>query len=136
MDSSAFDYELPPGAIAQHPIEKRDSARLLVDRGPSETIDHRVVRDLADLLEPGDLLVVNTTRVLPARLALRRDTGGAAEVLLLERTGRVAFGSIWEALVRPSRKIVPGSVLVTPDGGQELMVIVGEDLGVGRRTVE
>jgi S-adenosylmethionine:tRNA ribosyltransferase-isomerase len=136
MDSAAFDYDLPPGAIAQHPLDERDSARLFVDRGPDLPADHRVVRELADLLEPGDLIVVNTTRVLPARLALRRATGGSAEVLLLEPSGRNESGSLWEALVRPSRKLGPGSLLTTPDGGSDLVVVVGEDLGEGRRTVE
>ena len=136
MDSAAFDYDLPPGAIAQHPLEVRDSARLLVDRGPFAATEHRFVRELAGLLEPGDLIVVNTTRVLPARLPLRRATGGSAEVLLLEPVGRGASGSTWEALVRPSRKLAPGSVLVTPDGGDELSVVVGEDLGEGRRHIE
>jgi len=136
MDSAAFDYDLPPGAIAQHPLDVRDSARLFVDRGPDVAADHRVVRDLADLLEPGDLVVVNTTRVLPARLALRRATGGSAEVLLLEPSGRSESGSLWEALVRPSRKLAPGSLLTTPDGNADLVVVVGEDLGEGRRTVE
>lgn len=136
MDSAAFDYDLPPGAIAQHPLDVRDSARLFVDRGPDAPADHRVVRELADLLEPGDLIVVNTTRVLPARLALRRATGGSAEVLLLEPSGRNESGSLWEALVRPSRKLAPGSLLTTPDGGSDLVVVVGEDLGEGRRTVE
>ena len=136
MDSAAFDYDLPPGAIAQHPLEVRDSARLFVDRGPDATADHREVRELADLLEPGDLIVVNTTRVLPARLAMRRATGGSAEVLLLEPNGRNDSGSLWEALVRPSRKLAPGSLLTTPDGSSDLVVVVGEDLGEGRRTVE
>lgn len=136
MDSAAFDYDLPTGAIAQHPLEVRDSARLLVDRGPHAATEHRIVRDLAELLEPGDLIVVNTTRVLPARLPLRRATGGSAEVLLLEPVGRGVSGSTWEALVRPSRRVAPGSVLVTPDGGDELSVVVGEDLGEGRRRVE
>ena len=136
MDSSAFEYDLPPGSIAQHPLEVRDAARLLVDRGPEGAAEHRTVRELADLLEPGDLVVVNTTRVLPARLALRRATGGSAEVLLLEPTGRSDSGSVWEALVRPSRKIADGAVLTTPDGASDLVVIVGADLGEGRRSVE
>ena len=69
------------------------------------------MRDLPDLLEPGDLLVLNTTRVLPARLHLRKASGGAAEVLLLERVE----GPVWEALVRPSRKLPPGTELRPPD---------------------
>ena len=82
MDTAEFDYELPDACIAQVPVEPRDAARLLVDRRTG--VDHRQVADLAELLDPGDLLVVNTTRVLPARLHLAKQTGGAAEVLLLE----------------------------------------------------
>ena len=72
-----FDYELPDDRIAQTPIEPRDGARLLVDRGSAEQ-EHRHVRDLPDLLRAGDLLVLNETRVIPARLPLRRSTGGKA----------------------------------------------------------
>jgi S-adenosylmethionine:tRNA ribosyltransferase-isomerase len=138
METAAFDYELPVERIAQHPLAERDAARLLVDRGPGVEPDHRVVRDLPDLLEPGDLLVLNTTRVLPARLHLRRATGGAAEVLLLERVDGAAQvdGTVWEALARPSRKLPPGTELRPPDGGDDLVVVMGEDLGEGRRHVE
>lgn len=136
METADFDYPLPDSAIAQHPLAQRDAARLLVDRGPGCAPEHRIVRDLADLLDPGDLIVVNTTRVLPARLHLRRPTGGAAEVLLLERTGGSADGSRWEALVRPSRRMPPGTPLTPLDGASGLLVIVGEDLGEGRRTIE
>jgi S-adenosylmethionine:tRNA ribosyltransferase-isomerase len=136
MDTAAFDYDLPSEVIAQHPLAERDAARLLVDRGAGRELDHRVVRELADLLDPGDLLVVNTTRVLPARLPMRRASGGAAEVLLLERTGETDGGSLWEALVRPSRKLAEGAMLTTPGGGEDLLVIVGADHGEGRRTIE
>jgi S-adenosylmethionine:tRNA ribosyltransferase-isomerase len=102
-----FDYDLPAKAIAQSPIEPRDAARLLVDRGPARAPEHRTVADLPELLLPGDLLVVNDTRVLPARVHLRRATGGAAEVLLLERNDN---GS-WDALVRPGRRLRPGERL-------------------------
>jgi S-adenosylmethionine:tRNA ribosyltransferase-isomerase len=112
MELADFDYELPEGSIAQTPIEPRDRARLLVDRGPDRPPEHRTVADLPALIRPGDVVVVNTTRVLPARLILRKPTGGAVEVLLLER---LVTGA-WEALVRPSRKVRPGTVLtVGPD---------------------
>ena len=103
MDASELDYELPPERIAQHPIEPRDAARLLVDLGPGQPPAHRCVAELPDLLAPGDLLVVNDTRVIPARLQLRKPTGGAVEVLLLERRPE----GHWEALVRPSRRVAP-----------------------------
>lgn len=122
-----IDYHLPPERIAQAPIEPRDAARLLVDLGADGGVLHRHITDLPALLQPGDLVVVNDTRVLPARIRVRRSTGGAAEILLLEER---SDGS-WEALARPSKKLVPGSAVST-DG---LAVEMGEDLGEGRRVV-
>jgi S-adenosylmethionine:tRNA ribosyltransferase-isomerase len=113
MRLSDFDYELPPERIAQIPIEPRDAARLLVDRGDSPP-DHRHVRDLPELLEHGDLLVLNETKVIPARLALQRVTGGAAEVLMLEPLD--GERRVWEALVRPARRLKPGELLLAADG--------------------
>ena len=107
MDAAALDYQLPETAIAQSPLADRAAARLLVDRGASSPPDHLHVRDLPDLRAPGDLLVVNDSRVIRARLHLQRPGGGAVEVLLLERH---PDGS-WEALVRPSRKVRPGMPL-------------------------
>lgn len=132
MEISAFDYELPGSAIAQTPIEPRDAARLLVDLGPGQSPSHRHVSDLPSLIEPGDVLVVNTTRVLPARLRTTRATGGAAEVLLLEPV-EGSGPDTWEALVRPSRKLAPGTKL---ELGDDLTIVVGDDLGDGRRRVE
>jgi S-adenosylmethionine:tRNA ribosyltransferase-isomerase len=130
VDTADFDYALPADRIAQQPMSQRDAARLLVDEGPGRPpSDHRV-RDLPDLLEPGDLVVVNRTRVLPARLRLRKSTGGTAEVLLLEARD----GVTWEALVRPSRRLTPGTRLDSDSGA--LTVVVGADLGEGRRIVE
>jgi S-adenosylmethionine:tRNA ribosyltransferase-isomerase len=126
MDLADFDYDLPQGAIAQHPVEPRDAARLLVDLGPGRPPEHRTVADVPGLVRPGDVVVVNTTRVLPARLHLRKDTGGEVQVLLLERT---ATGE-WEALVRPGRRVRPGTVLTA---GPDLAVHVG-DVGPGDGT--
>lgn len=132
-----FDYDLPPEAIAQTPAEPRSAARLLVDGGPGRPPSHLTVAALPALVGPGDLVVVNDTRVLPARLRLRKATGGAAEVLLLEP--HPAGG--WEALVRPARRLPPGTVL-RPEGdgadagaGDGFAVEVGEDAGDGRRRV-
>jgi S-adenosylmethionine:tRNA ribosyltransferase-isomerase len=105
---SDIDYDLPEELIAQKPIEPRDSARLLVDI-EAKGIAHRVVSELDSLVGPGDLIVVNDTKVLPARLALQRKTGGAAEVLLLEQRSNDA--RLWEALVRPGKKIKEGELL-------------------------
>ncbi len=141
MDTAAFDYDLPEARIAQHPVEPRDSARLLVDLGPSADdgatpgVDHRHVRDLPGLLDPGDLLVVNTTRVLPARLHLvKPETGGAAEVLLLEERPDLGPGC-WEALVRPGGRLPPGTLVVNPVTAELLTVEVGVELDDGVRLV-
>ena len=107
MHISDIDYDLPEELIAQKPIEPRDSARLLVYR--DDAIQHRIVSELPEFVQPGDVVVVNDTRVLPARLVLQRKTGGAAEVLLLEK--RTPDGRLWEALVRPARKLKEGEIL-------------------------
>ena len=108
MQLSDIDYVLPEELIAQKPIEPRDSARLLVAIESGEA-SHQVVSDLDTLVGPGDLIVVNDTKVLPARLVLQRKTGGAAEVLLLEK--RSSDARLWEALVRPGKKIKEGELL-------------------------
>jgi S-adenosylmethionine:tRNA ribosyltransferase-isomerase len=121
VKASELDYELPPELIAQTPLERRDSSRLLVhDRAARET-RHQRFDQLADELPDGTLVVVNDTRVLPARLRLERPGGGEAEVLLLERLGS---NGTWEGLARPSRKLKPGQRL----GPVELI----EPLGEGR----
>lgn len=123
MDVETYAYELPTELIAQVPASPRDAARLLVDAGDETGPQHRSVSDLADLLHPGDLLVINDTRVLPARLRLQRRSGAAVEVLLLEeRSART-----WEALVRPTRRLRPGEVLIAGGGG---------DAGPGSASVE
>ena len=129
MRTDSLEYPLAPDRIAQHPREPRDHARLLVDRGPAAAPAHHEVRDLPGLLEPGDLVVVNDTRVLPARVAVCRDSGGSGEVLLLEDRG----DGWWEALCRPSRKLVEGRV-VTSTGGA-IAFEMGVELGDGRRLV-
>ena len=119
MRLTDFDYELPVERIAQHPIEPRDSARLLVDQG-SETPLHRHVADLGDFLRDGDVLVVNDTKVIPARLRLARSTGGAAEVLLLEPLDESR--RTWEAMVRPAKKMQPNEELFA--NGQPLVRVL------------
>ncbi len=107
----AFDYELPPELVAQQPLPERDASRLLVlDRG-SGAIAHRAFRELADLLRPGDLLVLNRSRVFPARLLGRR-AGGAAEILLV----REREPSLWLAMVRPGRRLCPGALVEIAPG--------------------
>ena len=110
MRLSDIDYELPEELIAQHPVEPRDSARLLV---ALDGIDHRRVSDLVDYVGEGDVIVINETRVLPARLDLHRRSGGRVEVLLLEALDET--DDRWEALVKPGRKVRDGEVLLAAD---------------------
>ncbi|HYE07110.1 MAG TPA: tRNA preQ1(34) S-adenosylmethionine ribosyltransferase-isomerase QueA [Planctomycetota bacterium] len=100
MDTADFDYDLPPELIAQHPVEPRDAARLMVCVGAAPP-EHACVADLGRFLRAGDLLVVNRTRVFPARLDGRKDTGGEVEVLLVQREGDAPDGGErWRAFVR------------------------------------
>jgi S-adenosylmethionine:tRNA ribosyltransferase-isomerase len=128
-----FAYDLPPDAIAQTPAEPRDASRLLVlDRAASSpgrpALRHRTFREIGEELVPGDTLVVNDSRVIPARLAASRPGGGAAEVLLL----RSLPDGRWEALVRPSARLRDGARLTLRSGDQ---VEVGERLGDGTRAI-
>ena len=120
MDTSDLDYDLPSQLIAQKPTRARDASRLLVWRRSDSKIEHRRFSDLPDLLGR-ELVVLNDTRVVPARLRLTRETGAAVEVLLLERSGE---DGVWEALARPSRRLRVGERL----GSVELL----EPLGRGR----
>jgi S-adenosylmethionine:tRNA ribosyltransferase-isomerase len=107
MDTSSLEYELPAELVAQTPIEPRDAARLLVYRRELDAMEHRSFQELPALLG-GELVVVNDTRVVPARLNLRRESGGGVEVLLVERLDE---NGTWEALVRPSRRLRAGEEL-------------------------
>lgn len=127
MRTDEFDYDLPESAIAQRPLTGRDRSRLLVAQRPSPR--HLHVFDLPDLVGPGDLVVVNDSRVMAARLGLFKATGGAVEVLLLAPS----CGSTWDALVRPGRRVPEGTVLVDETG--EPRLTVGAKLGDGRRRV-
>ena len=111
MRLSDFDYALPPELIAQTPIEPRDAARLLVLDRHSGVTAHHHVHDLPDLLRPGDLLVANRSRVLPARIRGWLRGGGRAELLLLKRLAPAR----WEALGRPARRLRPGDVVRVDD---------------------
>lgn len=112
MKIDLFDYELPEELIAQKPIEPRDASRLLVLNRETGTIYHGSFRDIENYLTEGDVLVVNNTRVIPARLYGRKSTGAKVEVVLLKRIS----GDVWEALVRPGNKIKPGTTLIFKDG--------------------
>ena len=117
-----YDYVLPRHRIARYPAERRDESRLLVV-GPDEgSLRHLRFRDVVDLLEAGDVLVVNESRVLPARLLGRKPTGAPSEILLLRPAPGVADGHVWEALVRPGGKLKPGRrVVVAADLSVEIL---------------
>ena len=120
MKRSELEYQLPAELIAQHPAERRDESRLLVYERASREVRHRVFRELPEDLR-GELVVVNDTRVVPARIRLQRPGGGEAEVLLLEQLNRAGE---WEGLARPTKRLRPGQRL----GPVELV----EHLGEGR----
>ena len=122
MKTSDFYYDLPQELIAQDPLEDRSSSRLLVlDRKTGE-MEHRVFRDITEYLRPGDCLVVNNTKVIPARLlGVKEDTGAGIEILLLKRKA----DNVWETLVKPGKKARPGARIVFGDG-----ILKGEVLEV------
>ncbi len=132
---SEYDYELPERLIAQTPVEPRDSSRLLVLDRQRGTIEHRIFRDIGDYLKPGDLLVVNDSRVLPARLHGWRPTGGRAEILLLRRVA----DRRWQSLLRPGARLRPGSdvILADADGARtDLVATIVERTDEGQAIVE
>lgn len=113
MKTSDFDYSLPESSIAQTPVEPRDSSRLLVLHRNTGELEHRLFRDIGDYLRPGDLLVLNRTRVIPARIYARKETGGRVELLLLRRRDDLA----WQALVG-GKGLRVGKKLIVEDGPQ------------------
>ena len=130
MKVSDFNYELPKELIAQHPYDKRDEARLMVLDKRNHSIEHKVFKDIIDYLNPGDCLVINNTKVIPARLYGKKDTGANVEFLLLKRIEN----DIWEAMVRPGQKLKSGSKVVFGDGLLKATVL--EVLENGNRKVE
>ena len=130
MKTHDFYYDLPDELIAQTPLEKRDSSRMLKLDRVSGKIEHRHFYDVIDYLKPGDCLVMNDSRVLPARLLGHRPTGGAVEVLLLRDLG----DKKWECLCKPGRKMQVGNEVIFGDG--ELTATVVEVQETGNRVVE
>lgn len=113
LKKSDFYFDLPPELIAQDPLEDRSSSRLLVLDRASGVVSHSIFREITDYLQPGDCLVLNNTRVIPARLlGVREETGAHVEVLLLKRREN----DVWETLVKPGKKCRPGTRLVFGDG--------------------
>lgn len=135
MKTDDFDYPLPDELIAQEPAEPRDSCRLLVLNREDGSLEHRHFTDIVDYLDPGDLLVANKTRVMPARLVgHKRQTGGVSETLLLKRREDLdPMGHVWECLVNPGKRLKPGAVIEYRTGGAHApmsapVVLTGEIL--------
>ncbi len=130
MKTSDFDYELPQELIAQTPVEPRDSSRLLVYHRATGMVEHKIFRDIIDYLHAGDVLVINQTRVIPARLyGVKEGTGGAIEFLLLRRLNLTD----WEVILKPGKKAKPGARFVFGNGELIAEILnVSED---GGRTV-
>jgi S-adenosylmethionine:tRNA ribosyltransferase-isomerase len=121
--TSDYDYSLPPELIAQTPADRRDRSRLMVVHRDTGRLEHRIFSDIVDLLAPGDVLVLNETRVFPARLRGRRAGGGAAEVLLLNPSADDP--ELWTALARPGAKLKPGKVVeIAPDLSVEIVDVL------------
>ena len=112
MKVSEFNYDLPQELIAQTPIEKRDESRLMVLDRNKQTIEHKTFKDIIDYLEPGDCLVRNNTKVIPARIYGKKETGAKVEFLLLKNIE----GDIWETIVRPGNKLHIGTKVIFGDG--------------------
>ena len=112
MKLEEFDYNLPEELIAQVPIQKRDESRLMIVDRKNRTIEDKVFKDIIDYLEPGDCLVRNNTKVIPARLYGKKDTGANVEFVLLKQIE----GDTWESIVRPGNKLKPGSRVIFGDG--------------------
>jgi S-adenosylmethionine:tRNA ribosyltransferase-isomerase len=138
LSMDQFDYVLPEERIGQEPVEPRDSARLLVSLSDAEEPQHKHVFDLPDFVRPGDVIVLNETRVIPARILLAKPTGGIVEVMLVDVLEDGADGAngaerAWKALVRPSRKVKVGSQFLAGEG---TIVEVGTSIDGGQRTVK
>ena len=130
MKVADFDYELPEELIAQTPIKKRDESRLMVLNRKNQTIEHKVFKDIIDYLKPGDVLVRNNTKVIPARLYGKKETGANVEFLLLNNIEN----DIWEAIVRPGNKLHVGTKVIFGDGILEAKIL--EIMPGGTRKVE
>ena len=112
MKVSDFNYELPEELIAQTPITKRDESRLMVLDRTSKKIEHKIFKDIINYLKPGDVLVRNNTKVIPARIYGKKETGANVEFLLLNNIE----GDIWETIVRPGNKLHIGTKVIFGDG--------------------
>ena len=130
MKLSEFNYELPEELIAQTPIKKRDESRLMILNRKEQTIEHKKFKDIIEYLQPGDILVRNNTKVIPARLYGKKETGANVEFLLLNNIEN----DIWEAIVRPGNKLHVGTKVIFGDGILEANIL--EIMPGGTRKVE
>ena len=130
MKVSEFNYDLPEELIAQTPMEKRDESRLMVLNHNEEKIEHKIFKNIIEYLKPGDVLVRNNTKVLPARIYGKKDTGANVEFLLLKNIE----GDIWETIVRPGNKLRVGAKVIFGDGLLEAEIL--DILPGGTRKVE
>ena len=112
MNVKEFYYDLPEDLIAQVPIKKRDESRLMVLNREHKTIEHKIFKDILEYLKPGDCLVRNNTKVIPARIYGKKETGANVEFLLLNNIE----GDIWESIVRPGNKLHVGTKVIFGDG--------------------
>ena len=121
MKTSDFNYELPKELIAQHPLEKRDMSRLMVLHRDNRTIEHKQFKDIIEYLEKGDCLVINDTKVIPARLFAIKDTGAKVEIFIVRETEK----DVWIALIKPSKRVKPKMIL---KAGEKLSVEIIEKI--------
>jgi len=132
LDVNQFDYDLPPEMIAQTPVEPRHASRLMVVNRQTGQITHHTFADIVDMLQPGDILAANDTRVIPARLFGRKESGGSVEILLLKQLDDLQ----WETLVG-GKRLRPGvTVQLDSPGAAPFSLTIIEDLGEARRLVE
>ncbi|WP_163329051.1 tRNA preQ1(34) S-adenosylmethionine ribosyltransferase-isomerase QueA [Desulfurobacterium thermolithotrophum] len=129
MKVSDFDYELPKELIAKFPVEPRDSSRLMVLNKKTGKIEHRIFKDIVEYLKAGDVLVINDTKVIPARLFGKLDTGGKVEILLVRQPGL----NTWEVMAKPARKLKKGRKIYFDE---ELEAVVKKYSGEGKRIIE
>ena len=133
LRTADYDFDLPPGLVAQHPAARRDESRLMVVDRAAQTVTHRRFRELPDLVRPGDVLALNTTRVIRARLLGTRASGAPAEVFLLRPHG----GGRWEAMVSPGAKLKPGRrVHVAPGFDVDILSTTGRGTRMVRLLVD
>lgn len=131
FDTSSYDYELPEELIAQEPAKPRDSSRLMVVNRKDSSVSHDIFRNLTEYLRPGDLMVLNNTKVIPARL-FGMKKGGSAQIEVFLLRPMKGLSRAWQAMIKPGKRVKPGSSVLLMDGTE---IMIGETLGEGIRIV-